>query len=134
MTLLAVVVIVLAALYLLALGLLALFAPARARLFLGGFVNSARAHYGEVLLRLIIAAALLQHAPQMLWADLLRALGWLLLITTVPLLLLPWRWHQRFARWSVPQALRYLPLIGVASLLFGLAILHALASGPGFAG
>lgn len=134
MTWLAVGVIVLAALYLLALGLLALFVPAWATRFLGGFVSSARAHYGELLLRLVIATALLQHAPQMLWADLCRALGWLLLLTTLPLLLLPWRWHQRFARWSVPQALRYLPLIGLASLLFGLAILHALVAGPGFAG
>lgn len=133
MTLLAVGVIVLVALYLLVLGVLALFLPASASRFLGGFVSSPLTHFAELSLRLSVAAALLLHAPQMLWAGVFRALGWVLVFTTLPLLLLPWRWHQRFARWSVPRALPYLPAIGLASLAAGLALLCALFLAPTFA-
>jgi len=42
------------------------------------------------------------------------------------LAVIPWRVHQRFAAWSVPQATQYLPLIALASIAGGLALLAAL--------
>jgi hypothetical protein len=65
----------------------------------------------------------------MRFATVFVAFGWVLLATTAVLLLVPWRWHQRFAQLSVPKAVRYLPLIAIASLLLGSFVVFAAASG-----
>lgn len=124
-------VVMLAGCYLLALGAAALLAPAAATRFLLGFVGSAFLHYLELIVRFIVGAAFLAHAPQMMFPAVFSAVGWLLLITTGFLCLVPWRLHQRFAQRSVPQALRHLPWVGLASLMFGGAILAAAMRGAG---
>ena len=124
-------VVMLAGCYLVALGAAALLAPAAATRFLLGFVGSAFLHYLELIVRFIIGAAFLAHAPRMMFPAVFSAVGWMLLITTGFLCLVPWRVHQRFAQWSVPQAIRHLPWIGLASLMFGGAILAAVVRGAG---
>ena len=124
-------VVMLAGCYLLALGAAALLAPAAATRFLLGFVGSALLHYLELIVRFIIGAAVLAHAPRMMFPAIFSAVGWMLLITTGFLCLVPWRVHQRFAQRSVPQALRHLPWVGLASLMFGGAILAAVVRGGG---
>ena len=94
------------ALYLLALGLMALAAPARAAAFLERFASSAFAHYLEAAIRLAVGGAFVVHAEKMLHGGVFLAFGWILVATTVGLLLVPWRWHHRFAQWSVPLAVR----------------------------
>lgn len=122
-------VIVLAGLYLIALGAASLLAPSRAARFLLGFVSSGRAHYLELFLRFIVGAALVLHAPRMFLPGAFNLFGWVLLITTACLLLLPWHWHQRFAQQAVPKATRYIGLIGVASLAMGGFLLAAVVMG-----
>lgn len=122
-------VIVLASLYLLWLAALALAAPARARGFLRDFASSARAHYLELSLRLIIGASFLLQAPQMRYPELFNFAGWLLIITTLPLLAMPWRWHRRIAERAVPFATSYLWLFGMASAVLGAFVLVSLAPG-----
>jgi hypothetical protein len=39
------------------------------------------------------------------------------------------QWHRRFAQRSVPQALRYLTLLGIASVALGSFVLFAAAHG-----
>ncbi len=124
-------VVMLAGCYLLALGAVALLAPSAAARFLLGFVGSALLHYLELIVRFIVGAAFLAHAPQMMFPAVFSAVGWMLLITTGFLCLVPWRVHQRFAQRSVPQALRHLRWIGMASLMFGGAILTAVVRGAG---
>jgi hypothetical protein len=119
------VVIVLAGLYLCGLGVAALLMPDRARRFLFGFVGSQTLHFVELFLRFVVGAAFVIGAHQMLLPEVFRAFGWLLLISTAVLLLLPWQWHQRFAQQTLPRATRYIGLIGVASLAFGGFILIA---------
>lgn len=119
------IILVSAALYLAALGACALLAPARARAFLSGFVGSARLHFLELGLRLLVGAALLVHAPRSEGEATLTVTAWLLVGTTLVIALVPWRLHQAFARRSVPQALRVLPLLGVASLALGAGLLAA---------
>ena len=123
------VVLVLFACYLLMLALAIWFKPNLAKRFLGGLVHSAGAHYLEVLLRLVVGLALLQAVPQLLFTPFLQGLGWVLLLTTLVLLVLPWRWHQRFAQWSVPMALPYLGWIALASFAGGLLIVIAVGYG-----
>lgn len=122
-------VVVLAGLYLIALAAVSLVLPARASRFLLGFADSALKHYTEILLRVVVGAALILHAPRMLLSDAFTLVGWLLLVTTACLLLVPWRWHHRFAQRVVPRAIRHTTLIGLVSLVLGGLILAALVLG-----
>lgn len=122
-------VVVLTGLYFVGLGLTCILARARAARFLSGFAGSASAHYVELGIRLAVGWALLIRAPQMPLAGALTVFGWILIVTTVGLLLIPWRWHQRFAQAAVPPALPYLGLIGLASVAVGTLLLVALFQG-----
>jgi len=126
---LALAAIVLAALYLLALGAASLVAPARASRFLLGFASSQPIHFVELSLRLVVGAALVLYAPQMFLPSAFNLFGWVLLVTTVCLLLVPWRWHHRFAQYAVPRVTRHIVLVGLASLVIGGFILAAVARG-----
>jgi len=126
---LAVVVVALVGAYLIGLALAAWFVPAQAQRFLLGFAGSAAKHYLELTLRIVAGAAFVWQAPRMAGSEAFNLFGWVLLLTTTGLLLVPWRWHRRFAERAVPQALRHLALIGLASLLFGSGVLLALGAG-----
>jgi hypothetical protein len=115
-----------AAIYLLALGGGALVRPTLAKRFLGGFATTLPLHLSELALRLLTGAALVISAPRMAFSAAIALFGWTLILTSLALLLVPWRFHQRFAAWSVPQATRHMPLIGVASVAGGLALIAAL--------
>jgi hypothetical protein len=128
--LLAPALVVLAALYLLGLGATALLAPTHATRFLSGFAGSARVHYLELSIRLVVGISLVSHAPEMLLPGLFSAFGWALVITTAGLLAIPWRWHQRFAHRAVPQATRHLWLVALGSFALGVLLLTAVWS-PG---
>lgn len=124
------VLVVLAGIYLLCLGMGAFLAPAVVRRFLLGFAESPTVHYLELALRLAVGGAFVLHAPDMLFAEVFAGFGWILLLTTTVLLVVPWRWHRQFARRSVPKALRHLPLMAVASLALGGFVLFAVFGGP----
>ncbi len=121
-------VVVLAGAYLLVLGAASLFVPARASRFLLGFASSASAHFMEMFLRLAVGAALVIFAPRMSLSRAFNLFGWVLLVTTACLLIVPWRWHHRFARQVVPIFTRYISLIGVVSLAIGGLILWAVVA------
>lgn len=119
----------LSGLYLVGLASISLCAPARASRFLLGFAGSASTHYLELLVRLVVGGAILVRARHMLFSDVFSVFGWVLVLTTVGLLVVPWRWHQRFARLAVPYAVRHLRLLAVASFLLGGFILVAVLGG-----
>ncbi len=118
-SLLALALVLLAGLYLVGLGVAVLARPAAASRFLLGFAGSGPLHYLELLVRIGVGLAFLHRAPAMLLPAVFSAFGWVLVITSAALLLVPWQWHRRFAERAVPQALRFLPLIGICSLLLG---------------
>lgn len=117
--LLALILVLLTGLYLVSLAGILLFSPAQGRSFLGGFAGSALTHYLEIGLRFIAGGAILLYAPQMLFSGFFLVFGWILVLTTIGLLAIPWRWHQRFAKLTVPYATRRLWLVAVASFIFG---------------
>lgn len=121
----ALAVVVLASAYLLALGAASLSVPARTSRFLLGFASSASVHFTELFLRLVVGAALVIYAPRMCLSGAFNLFGWVLLVTTVCLLIIPWRWHHRFAQQVVPLFTRYIALIGLVSLAIGGVILWA---------
>jgi len=122
-------VIVLTGLYFVCLGVTSIFAPARAARFLSGFASSAFKHYLELFIRLAIGWSLLVRAAHMPFSEVLVVFGWVLVVTTAGLLVIPWRWHHRFAQLSVPPVLRYLKIIGVVSVLLGTLVLAAVFRG-----
>jgi hypothetical protein len=126
---LALAAIVLAALYLLALGAAALVVPARASRFLLGFASSQSIHLVELSVRLVVGVALVLYAPRMFLSGAFNLFGWVLLVTSACLLLVPWRWHHRFAQYVVPRVTRHLVLVGLVSLALGGFILTALVRG-----
>ena len=122
-------VVVLTGLYFIALAAVALFTPARANRFLLGFAGSPSKHYTELFLRLVVGGALVLQAPRMFLPGAFSLFGWVLLVTTACLLVIPWRWHHRFAKQMVPRATRYITLIGLASFALGGFILAAVTRG-----
>jgi hypothetical protein len=117
----------LAGIYLLSLGLAAILRPASASAFLLGFAASAPAHFVELAVRVLIGVCLLVASPSMPYASLFWLLGAVLVATSLPMVLVPWRVHRRFAQRVVPPALRYLGVIGVFPLAGG-AFMLACAS------
>lgn len=120
---LALTLVVLSGSYLLALGLWALLQPQQVMPFLLGFASSARLHYLEIAIRLVVGMAFIHSARYAFYPAAFSGFGWLLLLTSLPLLLLPWQWHRRFASKAVNGCRRYLGMIGMAAILLGGAIL-----------
>jgi hypothetical protein len=112
--------------YLLALGLGAIVAPESTKRFLRGFASSARAHFTELFVRLVGGAAFIATASQMRFSAAWAIFGWILIGTTVVLLMAPWTWHRRFASWSVPLATRRMALFALAPLAGGVLVLYSL--------
>lgn len=126
---LAAIPVLLTGLYLIAVAAVSFARPERASRFLMGFATSAATHYLELTLRLLVGGAFLLRAPQMLCSNLVTAFGWVLVLTTAGLFLIPWQWHRHFAAQAVPHALRYLKFVAVASLLLGGFVLASLFLG-----
>lgn len=116
---LAVALVLLAGIFMAGLGAACLFAPALARRFLLGFASSMALHFLELAIRLVVGGALLVVAPSMAYPRVFAAAGAVLVITTVVLALVPWRWHRHFAQRTVPGVLRFLPWLGLSSMSLG---------------
>jgi hypothetical protein len=112
--------------YLLALGVASIIAPESTKRFLGGFANSARTHFTELFARLVGGTAFIATASQMRFSTAWSVFGWILIGTTVVLLFVPWKWHRRFASWSVPLATRRMTLFALAPLAGGVVVLYSL--------
>lgn len=122
-------VVVLVGFYFVVLAVAALMKPSVARRFLLGFAGSARAHYAELTLRVVVGGAFILVAHRLAASYVWSAFGWVLVLTSLLLLCLPWQWHQRFAKLSVPAATRSMALIGLGSALAGASIWLAVFMG-----
>ncbi len=128
-TLLAAVLVTLMGLYLISLGVTAAIYPGHATRFLHAHASSAFAHVLELSLRLIAGAALLLYAPHMRFGALFAVFGGILVVSTLVMFLIPWRWHQRFAQRSVPWATRRLAIVAIAAVTFGLFVIASVLMG-----
>jgi hypothetical protein len=116
----------LAATFLVALGLGCFVRPETTRRFLGAFASTARLHFVEVALRLIAGTALVESAPDVQLGRAVAVFGWMILGTSLVLAVVPWRLHQRFAELVMPHVLGRLRVIGLVSAVGGLALLGVL--------
>lgn len=114
-------------LFLIGLAALIATAPARAERFLRAFASSARTHYTEQGVRLVVGLAMVNCASAMRHADFFRLFGWLVIVSTLALLLTPWRWHHRFAVMVMPPVFRYMGLFAFGALALGGFVLYGAA-------
>lgn len=117
------------AIFFLLLGFVALTSPNHTRRFLLGFAASAPKHYAELGARFVVGGAMLFVAPQSMHSAVLAAFGWLLIVTTGAMAIVPWRVHRRFTEAAVPNALRFLPAIGGTSIGLGGLLLWSTLTG-----
>ncbi len=61
----------------------------------------------------------------MRFSELFRMFGWLIVLTTSGLLLIPWRWHHRFGKWAIPLAIRHIKLYALGAFVLGTFILYS---------
>ena len=99
--------------------------PMLAQRFLKSFASSSRAHYTEQALRFTAGAAIVVFAPSMFFSYFFKFFGWLIVVTTVGLLLIPWQWHHKFGEWAIPLAIRHLNLYGIGTFVLGSFILYS---------
>ena len=102
--------------------------PALAERFFMSFASSARAHYVEQSFRLLIGASLVVLSPTMWQANMFRLIGWIIVVSSVGLLLIPWQWHHRFGEWVLPTIIRHIRLYAVGLFAFGALLLYAVFS------
>ncbi len=125
MQLLSGIVVVAFAFFLLGLAVMTYAHPSRAGQFLHAFARSARAHYGEQAARLLTGGALVLFSSEMWQPELFRLFGWILVITTVGLLCVPWRWHRRFAQRVVPPVIQHMKLFGFGAVVLAALLLYS---------
>jgi hypothetical protein len=114
-------------LFLFGLGIAMVFRPKSAEKFLMSYASSARAHYIEQILRMLVGTAIVIFAPSMWFSNVLNVFGWIIIITTVGLLIIPWQWHNKFGKWAIPLAIKYLKIYSVGAFGLGGFILYSLS-------
>jgi len=98
--------------------------PSMARRFFMAFASSARAHYTEQAVRLLIGAALVVLSPTMWRSTVFWFLGWAIVLSSLALLLSPWRWHHRFGERVKPILIPRMRLFALGLAAFGVLLLY----------
>ena len=105
--------------------------PALAERFFLSFASSARTHYAEQVVRLLVGASLVVLSPVMWQAGMFRLIGWAIVISSVVLMLLPWRLHHRFGQRVLPIVVRHMRLYALGVFAFGVLLLYAVFAAGG---
>ena len=107
--------------------------PAIAERFLTAFASSARTHYAEQVVRLLVGAALVVRSPIMWQPEMFWLVGWAIVVSSAVLLCVPWRWHHRLGERMLPLLVRHLRLYAAGSFAFGALLLYGMFGGSGAA-
>ena len=129
MTLLAGIVVLACGLCLIGFTCIVFVKPAPAKRFLMSFASSARAHYVEQACRLLFGASLVVLSSTMWQTNMFRVIGWAIVISSLALLLMPWRWHHRFGKRVLPTVVRHMTLFAVGVFVFGGLLLYGVFFG-----
>jgi len=107
--------------------------PARAERFLMAFASSARTHYVEQVLRILVGAALVVLSSTMWRPKVFWLFGWAIVISSAALICIPWQWHDRLGERLRPMLGRYLKLYAVGAFALGVLLLCGVFAGGGAA-
>lgn len=125
LNILAGVTVLVAGLWLIGLAVVTFVKPEAVKAFFGKFASSSLTHLVEMILRLVVGVAFVIYAPQMKFAIVFTAFGWLLIVTTTVLMFVPWKLHKKFADRSLPMMYEWLTVFGVVSFLGGAFIVFS---------
>jgi cell division protein FtsW (lipid II flippase) len=98
--------------------------PAVAERFFMSFASSARAHYTEQIVRLVIGASLIIRSGAMWQPKAFWLVGWGVVVSSLVLILTPWQWHDRFGEEVRPRLIRHMKLFAVGLLAFGVLLIY----------
>jgi hypothetical protein len=98
--------------------------PAVAERFFMSFASSARAHYTEQVIRLLIGASLVIRSAAMWQPKVFWFVGWAIVVSSLVLIFSQWEWHQRFGEKVRPMLIRRMKLFAVGLLAFGVLLLY----------
>lgn len=98
--------------------------PAVAERFFMSFASSARAHYTEQVIRLLIGASLIIRSGAMWQPKVFWFIGWAIALSSLVLILTPWQWHDRFGEAVRPLIIRHMKLFALGLLAFGVFLIY----------
>ncbi len=103
--------------------------PAVAERFFMAFASSARTHYSEQLVRLLVGVSLIVRSAAMWHPKFFWFVGWAIALGSILLIITPWQWHQRFGEKIRPTLIRRMKLYAVGLLAFGVLVIYAVLAG-----
>ena len=101
-----------------------LFKKETAIAFLSSFASSAKAHFIEQFYRLVAGLGLFIYADHMLFSGVFKIFGGILIATSVLLMIMPWKWHNKLAKWAGPIVIKNIVVYAVSASILGLLILY----------
>ena len=116
---------------LIAFELLILIDKTKAQQFLEAFVKNLRYHFLEQGLRLIVGVAFVIHSSasqtqETPYIKFFNYLGWAIILSSLLLIILPWRWHQKFAQTVIPTVVKWIQFYGFLCFLLAAFIMYSL--------
>ena len=119
-------IVMLFAIFLIGVGLLMLLKPTKAREYLRKAGSTNLVNYAEITIRMIPAAGLVLYSDYTKFPDILKYLGWFMILTSVVLYFVPRRIHHQYAlscaKILKPQLIR---IASPFSILFGIGIIYS---------
>lgn len=120
------IVVTASGLFFIGLGGVMLAKPAMTERFITSFASSRMAHFTEMFFRLLFGVSLALLSMSMWKPKLFLILAWAIIVSSVMLLALPWKFHQRFGSRVLPLLVRYMRLYAVGVLAFGALIVYGI--------
>lgn len=99
--------------------------PATAERFLAGFASSARTHFAEQIFRVLLGGSLVIYSSAMWQTDIFQLFGWIIVVSSVTLMLFPWQWHHRLGKKILPVMIQYMRLYAICVFALGAVLLCA---------
>jgi uncharacterized protein YjeT (DUF2065 family) len=115
-------------LFLISLAVVVFAKPVVAERFFMSFASSARAHYTEQVVRLLIGASLIIRYASMWQPKVFWLVGCGIVLSSLVLILTPWQWHHRFGKKVLPILIRHMKLFAIGILAFGVLLLYGVLS------
>jgi uncharacterized membrane protein YfcA len=124
MILIAKFIVIIFGIFLICVGLLMLLKPKIAREYLRKAGSTNLINYSEITIRMIPAAGLILYSEFTKYPEILKLLGWFMVVTSLILYFVPRRIHHKYALGCADLLTpKYIRLISPFSILFGCAII-----------
>ena len=126
MSLIAQILVIISAVWLIGVSVFMFALPEIALRYLGKFASTNLINYTEITLRMIAGIAFVLFAPDSKFPLILESFGWILVVTSAILYLVPRKWHSAYAvYWSEKLTPLMLRIVSPISLAAGIFLIYA---------